>query len=79
MIWFEGKRVAQNGQLYTCVGFKPYTKASGEIVTLVRLLSACATCRKSFEAAVPDGSTASFSRRCQKHKKPGVAAKRRRA
>lgn len=76
MNWFEGKVIAQNGQRYTCLGSKPHTNRNGEIVTLVRWRSLCATCKKPFEAALVDGSSASLSRRCQKHKKPGVPVKR---
>ncbi len=76
MMWFEGKIIMQNGQRYTCVGSKPHKGRDGGTVTLVRWKSLCATCSKPFEAAYVDGAAPSLSRRCAKHKKPGVPVKR---
>ena len=79
MNWFEGKVIAQSGQRYTCLGSKPYTNRKGEEVAMIQWRGSCATCGGAFVTGFVEGGKSNFSRRCQKHKKPGLPARRVRA
>ena len=64
------------GQTYKCLAFEPYVRKDGKITTLAIIQSHCLACGVLFNFMAPVGRLHWPSRRCAKHKQPGVAAKR---
>ena len=67
-----------DGQRYELIGTEPYTRRDGSETTLSLWQSECPVCGKAFEVRTP-ARARKFepSRRCEKHKRPGVRVNRR--
>jgi hypothetical protein len=75
-----GARVMDNGTIYTCVAVKPHTCLDGRETFLEVWQGACVVCSKPFTFTRPMGTSAwQVNRRCPKHKRPGVKARKPRA
>ena len=65
-----------DGQRYDCVGSEPYTRRDGRQTTLLVWETRCPVCNQPFELRTPAQSrNFTPSRRCQKHKRPGMRVK----
>ena len=66
-----------DGQRYVKVGEFNRDRADGSVATIIRWQSNCAQCGSSFEITTPAKSSKwQPSRRCQKHKRPGVKVRK---
>jgi hypothetical protein len=75
-----GTEFVRRGQWYQCVGFEPYVRRDGVTITLTVLESRCAKCSGAFITKTSSvlEPTSWLSRRCDKHKRPGVKVRSRR-
>lgn len=72
-----GDRYIDRGQLYTVTGLSPYVTRDGRNIDLIVWRSLCAECGDEFEAKTPLVAR-STSRRCMRHRKPGLSVNKRR-
>lgn len=63
------------GQTYVCTGFEDRERRDGTEFTLIRWQSLCATCQKQIDFTAPFHSDKIYpTRRCKKHRQPGIVA-----
>lgn len=65
-----------SGQSYWLVRTEPHRCRDGRMTALSVFRSHCAVCGHPFEAKAPAGSGKYLNRRCEKHHRPGIQARK---